>query len=384
MVYQVGVSRPIVDETAIDVSTNEHSMVEASLGALRSLVQALPSAMAMFDASGRFVAWSEAFVELMAPVSKEVPRGAAYQEIFEERLPLIADLDAVVNGEQPARRIAEFGDNALVTSPQSVEIECRPWFDHRGRVAGSVVVLYDVTDLLRDQARLEQANEELSQFTYRASHDLVAPVSTARGLLDLAADSLRSGDGDDAATMIELADAQLKTLDHLIGDLVDLARADASSTDVSDVDLAELVDKLTHLGELPDADQPVEVELDLDIPIVVSEPVRLQQILINLLSNASKFADPDEPTRKLSITSRATDIGVAIEVSDNGTGIDPAIVDSIFEIFIRGGSQHRGHGLGLYIVLKHVHHLGGSVRVSSLRKPTTFTIELPHQAKQRQ
>ncbi len=383
MVYQVGVSRPIVDESSLDVSANEHSMVVASLDALRSLVQALPSAVAMFDASCRFVAWSEAFVELMAPVSEELPLGAAYQEIFEDRLPLIADLDAVMSGEQPPRRIAEFGDSTETSSRRSVEIECRPWFDHHGQVAGSVVVLYDVTDLLRDQALLQQANEELSQFTYRASHDLVAPVSTARGLLDIAADSLRSGDSDDAAKMIDLADAQLKTLNGLIGDLVDLARADASSTEVSAIDLAALVDDLAHLGELPDADQPFELEFALDIPVVVSEPVRLQQILINLLSNASKFADPAEPRRTVTIGSRTTDTGVAIDVSDNGIGIDPAIVDSIFDIFLRGGSQQRGHGLGLYIVLKHVHHLGGSVKVTNLRKPTTFTIELPHDTKQR-
>ncbi|MGQ7845197.1 sensor histidine kinase [Granulosicoccus sp. 3-233] len=385
VVRQVGVSRPVTDPDLIAQMSRNRAERKESTESLRTLVRAMPSAVVMVDASHRILACSEAFAQLQSrllsqPISIEELLEEDYAERLEARLPLLNDIDASMAGEQPPRRIEAV--SPADSAESWIEIECRAWRGANGAVSGSVAVLYDVTQQHLDQKNLLQANEELSQFNYHVSHDLVAPITTTRGLLNTIAEDISDAQYEQLPEMISMAQGRLLKLNNLVTDLMILARADTASVNATEFDLAAVVEDIitTQLADC-DPDPADKVELHLDVSTLHSDRTRITQVMTNLLSNARKFRDESEDNPTISIRSFREDDQVVVQVSDNGLGIDKELGDDAFTMFTRGSSQHIGHGLGLYIVKKHVDRLGGQVRIASLRKPTVFSIHLPEHAR---
>lgn len=182
----VGVSRRIVDQDRLDLSKYTHSERKSSLGALRTLVQHIPLAVAMFDVKQRSLCHSEAWRELTESTGTELV-GEFYDTRFEAFIPLRGALSATVDSGQ-AQRVDAM--SILTPSRRSIvaDIEIRPWFLSTGEVGGSVVLVHDITRMKASERALQQVNEELSQFNYRVSHDLLAPLRTARGYLNICRD----------------------------------------------------------------------------------------------------------------------------------------------------------------------------------------------------
>ncbi len=228
------------------------------------------------------------------------------------------------------------------------------------------------------ERQLAQANEELTQFNYHVSHDLVAPISSARGLLNLIQEDLEAGVVDELPDLLADAQSQLVRLDNLVSDLMSLARAGAGDMSIEYFDLRLLLDDIVASLSMHALELEISVTLKTDQSQFLGDRVRIQQILANLISNARKFADPDEICPEITLNCSRMDNGACLTVSDNGIGIDPALEEGLFGLFTCGVNQHAGHGLGLYIVDKHVAKLGGTVSVASYRKPTVFEVFLPN------
>lgn len=226
--------------------------------------------------------------------------------------------------------------------------------------------------------QLKQANEELTQFNYHVSHDLVAPISTARGLLHLMEHDLTAGITEELPELLSDAQDQLVRLDKLVSDLMLLARAGASDHHMEAFDLRPMLDDIVSTMAMHVLELEISVTLKADQPVLTSDRVRVQQILTNLISNARKFVDPEELAPEISVTCDQASTGICLRVMDNGIGIDKAIAEKLFGLFTRGTSQHAGHGLGLYIVAKHAARIGGTVTVESYSKPTMFEVLLPN------
>ncbi|MEO1064919.1 MAG: PAS domain-containing sensor histidine kinase [Actinomycetota bacterium] len=368
----VGVARPATaaDAEAVDELAAARQVRQTSLGALRALVASLPPAVAMFDASQRLIAWSDAFATLLGEPPDAELFGRRQQDSFEAIVPIGEHLRATQLDGGRRRETIEVGERRLA-------VEIRAWRTGDGRVGGTLAAMYDVTELLRVQDRLRAANDELVQFNHRASHDLVAPLSAVSGTLQLVDEMIADGDTDDLAMLIGMARTEVDRLRGLVTDLIELARSDASVGEAEPVDLAAIAREVvaTHTEALQDAG--VEAVVDVVTGPVRSVDVRLRQTLDNLVSNALKYIDPAEAEPTISVAGRSVGDAVEIEVSDNGTGVDVGLRDGLFDLFVRGGSPDSGHGLGLYIVKQHVERLGGHVRLSSPAKPTTFSIALP-------
>jgi len=233
-----------------------------------------------------------------------------------------------------------------------------------------------LTDHERSNGRLTEANEELAQFNYRISHDIVAPISTARGYLDCAIEEIAEGDLREVPYLLTTARGQLDRLDVLVADLSDLALASADETHRVSIALEPLFDELR--------DDHVEATLDglfirssLDLESIDSDPVRIRQMLSNLVDNATKYRDTAEAAPLVLVSSRREGGNAIIEVSDNGIGIDPEFGARAFDMFARGCSTVPGTGLGLYIIDKHAGRLGARLSIESHGKPTVFRITLP-------
>ncbi len=241
---------------------------------------------------------------------------------------------------------------------------------------GQVMVTFvDVTDTANVQRALKDKNEALqaadqlkNDFVKHVSYELRSPLTNIIGFTELMS---QPGTGS-------LTGKQKEYLDHIsssstvlltiVNDILDLATVDAGimELDIGDVDVDRLVKESVELvGERLRKHQ---IAIDVDVSSaptrVRADENRLRQILFNLLSNAVNYA-PDGST--VSVTSRGVPGGYEFSVSDQGPGIAPEVLDTVYRRFESraNGGRKRGAGLGLSVVKSFVELHGGSVHIDT-------------------
>ena len=379
VVMQVGVSRELGSDVPLERPRDLRERDHVSTRNVRALVRSMPAPVVMLDAAHRIVMWNDAFAGVVdhldafdGPATNLLH--ADYETTLEPALPLLDELDAVVQGAAPTSRVVELvlADG----SPRHFCIDCRTWTDASEAVGGTLAVLHDVTDMLATEQRLREANEELAQFNYRLSHDVVAPISTAQGYLELMAEELEGGNHAELPELLDETRRQLDRLHLLVADLSSLARAGADVSRTETIALQPLVDELrAELGGATPA--RLSIGTDLALAELDSDRTRIRQMLSNLIENATKYHDSAETAPHVTVRSRREGRDSVIEVSDNGIGIDPAFGERAFEMFARDNSSVPGTGLGLYIIGKHADRLGGTLSIASHAKPTVMRLTLP-------
>ena len=227
--------------------------------------------------------------------------------------------------------------------------------------------------------KLEVANDELTQFSYRVSHDLKAPLITVRGLSEFIADDIEAKDYDEAAKNTQKIIKQIYRLESLIADILNLAKAglvDVPSKKVVVYDLikqsVESLDQLIRDNELE-----IEIEISKDLNCLLPDS-RVQQIVENFISNSAKYFDPKKESNKLVISAYYDQKNLKLSFVDNGLGIPDEYQDRVFQMFKRFHPKTSfGSGLGLYLVKKHIDQMGGAISFESSPEGTTFNIEIP-------
>ncbi len=247
--------------------------------------------------------------------------------------------------------------------------------EHGGASAepGLIAVFHDVTDL----RRLETIRTD---FVANVSHELRTPVTA----ISTAAETLQLGalqDPLDAAEFVDVIDRHAKRLRHLVDDLLDLSKIEAKSFPLAlaELDIAPAIDHVTHL--LAEAARRRRVTLTVDataLPPARCDRRALEQVLMNLLDNAIKYAGEGA---HVTVKARSIDHQVTIAVADDGPGILPHHLGRIFERFYRvdaGRSRDLGGtGLGLAHVKHLVELMNGSIEVeSAIGRGTQFTVRL--------
>jgi two-component system NtrC family sensor kinase len=146
---------------------------------------------------------------------------------------------------------------------------------------------------------------------------------------------------------------------------------------LEDVDINEVLDQtITFLESYARTNNIViEKELETDLPIMASDRAQLQQVFLNLLTNA---VDAIGKNGKIYLTSRRIDSEIAVSVRDNGPGIPKEYQSRVFEPFFTTKQSGKGTGLGLSVIYNIVSSMGGSIALDSEEgKGTTFTVRLP-------
>ncbi len=226
------------------------------------------------------------------------------------------------------------------------------------------------------QAEVLRATDKLQNALLNSiSHDLRTPLSSITGVLS----SLRLEDDlIDAETrkeLVETAYGEAERLNRLVGNLLDMSRLESGTLhislqpcDVQDV-IGSALDMLTTRLE----DRPINIDIPEDLPLVPMDYVLINQVLINLLDNAVKYAPPTAP---IDIVAKVAQNQVEISVADRGPGVPEEDCERIFEKFYRVKRFEHvvGTGLGLSICkgMVEVHHgkiwtenrQGGGVRIS--------------------
>jgi PAS domain S-box-containing protein len=280
-------------------------------------------------------------------------------------------------GETPSRQelLIERSDGARVP----VVANAAPVRLPDGKIAGAVIVFQDISAL----KELQRAREE---WTSVIAHDLRQPVTVILAY----AGKLASEISPAASTSRAYTDHVLRSarqLNRMIADLRDLSRIDLRQLTLGrkPVELPALVRDIVERSAELTKDHAVSVRVCGAIPTLELDPDRVEQVVVNVLSNAAKYSDAGSPI-EVQIAVGESDVEVA--VTNRGPGIPPGELPAIFSRFYRArreqGGQVSGLGVGLYIAMGLVEAHGGRIWAESLPgEATTFRFTLPNTTAQR-
>ncbi len=251
--------------------------------------------------------------------------------------------------------------------------------------AGVIFIAVDLTALHESQRSLQRyardlrrSNEELQRFAYAASHDLQEPLRSIVSFSQLLDRRYRGRLGTDADEYIAFIVEGGVRMQALIKDLLQLSRVETRARPPVPTDANGPVGGALRSLKPAICEAGATVTVD-DLPVVVADPVQLEQVFVNLVGNAVKYRRPDRPL-EVRVSAERRDGVVEFAVADNGIGIEAEYYDRIFEMFRRlhTHDQYEGTGIGLSVVKKIVERHGGSVRVESTPgEGSTFFFSLP-------
>jgi PAS domain S-box-containing protein len=250
-----------------------------------------------------------------------------------------------------------------------------------GGVDGVVLVFRDVTERRLAEARIAEEGRRKDEFLAMLAHELRNPLAAIANAVQLLMHPGAEGVQEWCREVIE---RQVRQLTRLVDDLLDISRISRGKIQLrpQPVELSTiirsaaqavrpLIDERGHELRLSLAPGPIELEAD---------PVRLEQVLVNLFNNAAKYT---EPGGLIEMEATQEEDQAVIRVTDTGIGIGPDLLPRVFELFTQGdrtpARSEGGLGIGLTMVQKLVEMHGGRVSVSSdgPGRGSTFLVRLP-------
>jgi PAS domain S-box-containing protein len=254
-----------------------------------------------------------------------------------------------------------------------------------GRLVGMMALYHDVSALLQAQRAAQAADRSKSQFLANMSHELRTPLNAIIGYAEILQEEAADDGNEQYVPDLGKIHSAGRHLLALINDILDLSKVESGRLEL----LIETVDLRRLLQDVETTVQPLVarngnmlvVRAGSDLGVMEADATRLKQVLLNLLSNASKFTEQGTIT----LTAGTQDGMMVFAVQDSGIGMTPEQSARVFEPFVQAevstSSRYGGTGLGLAITRQFCRLMGGDVGVES--QPgvgSTFTIRLPLQA----
>ena len=247
-----------------------------------------------------------------------------------------------------------------------------------------------VTELSEANIGLYESNRLKSEFLANVSHELKTPLNSIIGfaeLLNELASAEESPDPKRSRYLHNIIESGRRLLE-MISELLEMAKIEAGRIElsISPVAVIELLEGLRAIMRPQAEAKGIEVELQVadELPLIETDPGKLQQILFNFLSNAVKFSPEGSVVIVSAESVRRSDgsEGIRFRVTDHGPGVPVDLQETIFEKFRQADASHTrthgGTGLGLAICRELAELLGGEVSLSSkVGQGSTFVVEIP-------
>lgn len=225
---------------------------------------------------------------------------------------------------------------------------------------------------------LDEVTKSKSDLLAAMSHELRTPLNAVIGFSDLMLRGMAGPVTEEQSRQLEMVRASGSHLLLLINDMLDLARLERGHVEPQwrDVDVGAVAKQAftatRQLGEHKGLE--MRLEIHEEVPVVITDSMRLEQMLVNLLGNAIKFTDEG----CVQLTVRPGDETAIVEVADTGIGIPEQDLDRVFDEFYRVRSEGEGSGLGLAICSHIADAIGARLEVSSTEGDgSTFRLTLP-------
>ena len=333
---------------------------------------ASPDGILSLDAGGYIINCNEGVCRLLGFTASEL-REQSFCELLTD---ITAGQPSWIDRTKRDGRVEE--ELGLIGhSGQTILVETRAVAMHNanGEVTRVVVHMQDITE----QKKLDQLKDE---FIGLVSHELRSPLTVIMGAISTALSESDYLPPEEARQLLQDALRETESLSHLLGNLLELARAqiDRIFLHVEPVNIRTVVQDTVERVKRQTTQHRFFVDIPERTPVAKADRLRLERILYNLLENAVKYSPQGGDIR---VSARPEDEGLVVAVADNGVGLSPTDQDRIFGPFQRledtRSSESGGVGLGLMVCRRLVEVNGGRIWVES--EPghgATFYFTLPN------
>jgi len=260
------------------------------------------------------------------------------------------------------------------------DLVATPFLSPDGELLGIIEDCRDITDLVESQQAAEQASKAKSEFLANMSHEIRTPMNAVVGLTHL---TLRTPLNATQRNYLKNIDSSAKSLLRIIDDILDFSKIEAGRMDMEylDFNLEEVLLGLSSLDTTKSGGKNIELllRIDREVPLFLKgDPLRLGQVLVNLVGNAIKFTPAGEVVVRVALEEQKDQKAqLRFTVADTGIGMGQEQLDKLFQEFTQGDSsttrRFGGTGLGLSISKRIVEMMGGEIGAESeLGKGSTF------------
>jgi PAS domain S-box-containing protein len=359
---------------------------------LSDIINFLPTATFVIDREGRVTAWNRAMEEITGVKGEDMIGKGDHEysvPFYGKRRPILIDLvsrplDELAEKYRHIQRegdiltaesfIPKLGEEGIILIGSASALR-----DTHGNIIGAIQSIRDITEIRQAQVEMalardaaDAANRSKSEFLANMSHEIRTPMNAIIGMAHLA---MKTNLDPRQRDYLGKIDRAAHNLLQIINDILDFSKIEAGKLDMETIpfNLDEVMANLSTIVSVKAQEKGLELIFDseADIPNrLIGDPLRLNQVLVNLCSNAVKFTEKGEIVVRSRLRERTDEtIRIEFSVSDTGIGMTQDQMGKLFKSFSQADSsttrKYGGTGLGLSISSRLVELMGGGITAES-------------------
>ena len=347
----------------------------------------------LLDRDSRFTYFTQTFLKATGIANAGLVTGQLFSDVFKQLISnksleiLISNIELAMEERDTVSISISFdlsgGDNL-----QEYDIQITPMVDQAGDLEAFMILLHNITDIMRSKRQAESANIAKSQFLATMSHEMRTPMNAVLGMTSIGKSSL---DNEKMMYCFEKIEDASKHLLGVINDILDVSKIEAGKLELSSATFSfeKMLQSIVNIinYRVSEKNQILKVHIDESIPkYLIGDDQRLAQVITNLLGNAVKFTPEGG---QISLRTKLNNVEnenceIQFVVSDNGIGISPEQQLNLFKSFHQAESdtsrKFGGTGLGLSISKSIVNMMSGEISIESeLGKGSDFIFTIQMQ-----
>ena len=376
------------EATAVEREAGARQTAEARL---LSAFESAPAAFALYDSDDRLVLSNGIYRSFFAPIKELIVPGKTFQELSEAAV----RHHAFADGHSDEREFLRWrlDQHRLGIGEPVLQLRDGRWIlmrERRTKENDTVLFYSDITPLKEREEQLglarqqaEHASQAKTAFLANMSHELRTPLNAIIGFSEMIERKVLGPISESYRQYGEIVRTSGQHLLSIINDILDIAKLNAGKTELhlESVDVNHTIAEAIAIMSRKAASAGIEIVTDLTprCPTIDADPVRLRQVMLNVLANAVKFTSAGG---RIDVATAVATTELRITVKDTGVGMAPEDIPRALEPFTQVGRERvlaqEGTGLGLPISKTLIELHGGRFEISSApQQGTTVTINLP-------